>query len=81
HAKEEGVVFQFLTSPIRIAGDEKGWVNRITCQKTALSEPDESGRARPVPLEGSEEETEADCVIMAIGTSPKPPYQIHYRGA
>jgi glutamate synthase (NADPH/NADH) small chain len=72
HAKEEGIVFQFLTSPVSITGDEKGWVKKITCQKMVLSEPDESGRARPVPLEGSEEETEADCVIMAIGTSPNP---------
>ncbi|MDR0761208.1 MAG: NADPH-dependent glutamate synthase [Treponema sp.] len=72
HAKEEGIVFQFLTSPVNIAGNEKGWVNKIVCQKMALSEPDESGRARPVPLEGSEEEAEVDCVIMAIGTSPNP---------
>jgi glutamate synthase (NADPH/NADH) small chain len=72
HAKEEGIVFQFLTSPVNITGDEKGWVNRIVCQKMVLSEPDESGRARPIPLEGSEEETEVDCVIMAIGTSPNP---------
>jgi glutamate synthase (NADPH/NADH) small chain len=72
HAKEEGIVFQFLTSPVHIAGDETGWVNKIVCQKMVLSEADESGRARPVPLEGSEEETEVDCVIMAIGTSPNP---------
>jgi glutamate synthase (NADPH/NADH) small chain len=72
HAKEEGIVFQFLTSPVCITGDEKGWVNKIICQKMVLSEVDESGRARPVPLEGSEEETDVDCVIMAIGTSPNP---------
>jgi glutamate synthase (NADPH/NADH) small chain len=72
HAKEEGIVFKFLTSPVCIAGDEKGWVNRIVCQKMTLRETDESGRARPAPLAGSEEETAADCVIMAIGTSPNP---------
>jgi glutamate synthase (NADPH/NADH) small chain len=72
HAKEEGIAFQFLTSPLRIAGDEKGWVNKIICQKMILRDPDESGRARPVALEGSEAETGADCVIMAIGTSPNP---------
>jgi glutamate synthase (NADPH/NADH) small chain len=72
HAKEEGIVFKFLTSPVLIAGDEKGWVNKIVCQKMTLSEPDESGRARPAPVEGSEEETAADCVIMSIGTSPNP---------
>jgi glutamate synthase (NADPH/NADH) small chain len=72
HAKEEGIVFRFLTSPVHITGDEKGWARKIICQKMVLSEADESGRARPVPLEGSEEETQADCVIMAIGTSPNP---------
>jgi glutamate synthase (NADPH/NADH) small chain len=72
HAKEEGIVFRFLANPVSIAGGEKGWVSKIICQKMALSEADESGRARPVALEGSETETEADCVIMSIGTSPNP---------
>jgi glutamate synthase (NADPH/NADH) small chain len=72
HAKEEGIVFQFLTSPVNIIGDKTGWVSKIVCQKMVLSEADESGRARPVPLEGSEEETDVDCVIMSIGTSPNP---------
>jgi glutamate synthase (NADPH/NADH) small chain len=72
HAKEEGIIFRFLTSPVGITGDEKGWVNGIICQKMILSEADESGMARPVPLEGSEEETDVDCVIMSIGTSPNP---------
>ncbi|MDR1175313.1 MAG: NADPH-dependent glutamate synthase [Treponema sp.] len=72
HAKEEGIVFQFLTSPVNIIGDKTGWVSKIICQKMVLSEPDESGRARPVPLEGSGEETGVDCVIMSIGTSPNP---------
>ena len=47
-------------------------VKSILCQEMKLSEPDESGRARPVPVEGSEYEVEADCVIMSIGTSPNP---------
>jgi glutamate synthase (NADPH/NADH) small chain len=72
HAKEEGIVFQFLTSPVSITGDEKSWVNKIICRKMFLSEPDESGISRPSPLEGSEAEMEVDCVIMAIGTSPNP---------
>ncbi|MBR5543040.1 MAG: NADPH-dependent glutamate synthase [Oscillospiraceae bacterium] len=71
HALEEGVKFEFLTSPIEINGDE-GRVASITCQKMKLSEPDESGRARPVVIEGSEHDIECDCVIMAIGTSPNP---------
>jgi glutamate synthase (NADPH/NADH) small chain len=72
HAKEEGISFMFLTNPLSIGGDEKGWVKSLVCQKMVLSEADESGRARPVPLEGSEFVIETDCVIMSIGTSPNP---------
>ena len=62
---------KFLTNPIKIEGED-GWVKSILCQEMKLSEPDELGRARPVPVEGSEYEVEADCVIMSIGTSPNP---------
>ncbi len=72
HAMEEGIEFRLLTNPVAISGNSEGWVNSITCIKMELSEPDASGRARPVPVEGSEFEIEADCVIMAIGTSPNP---------
>ena len=58
--------------PARREEGEDGWVKSILCQEMKLSEPDESGRARPVPVEGSEYEVEADCVIMSIGTSPNP---------
>ncbi len=71
HALEEGIKFEFLTSPIEINGTD-GRVSSITCQRMELSEPDESGRARPVVIEGSEFDMECDCVIMAIGTSPNP---------
>lgn len=71
HAMEEGIVFKFLTNPVKINGEE-GWVKSIRCQQMELSEPDESGRARPVPVEGSEYDIDADCVIMSIGTSPNP---------
>ena len=71
HAMEEGIEFKFLTNPVKIEGEE-GWVKSILCQQMELSEPDESGRARPVPIEGSEYEIDADCVIMSIGTSPNP---------
>ncbi|MBQ5778064.1 MAG: NADPH-dependent glutamate synthase [Oscillospiraceae bacterium] len=71
HALEEGIRFEFLTSPIEINGTD-GRVSSITCQRMELSEPDESGRARPVVIEGSEFDMECDCVIMAIGTSPNP---------
>jgi len=72
HAKEEGIVFKFLTNPVEIKADEKGWVSSIVCQKMELSEPDASGRAKPVPIPDAFEEISADCVIMAIGTSPNP---------
>ena len=71
HAMEEGIEFRFLTNPTKINGED-GWVKSITCQRMELSEPDESGRARPVAIEGSEYDIDADCVIMSIGTSPNP---------
>jgi glutamate synthase (NADPH/NADH) small chain len=72
HAKEEGIHFQMLTNPLSVEGDDKGWVRQILCQQMKLGEPDQSGRARPVPVEGGEFTIEADCIIMAIGTSPNP---------
>ena len=72
HAKEEGIKFKFLTNPLKIGGNSNGWVDSILCQKMMLSEPDESGRAKPIPICGSEFEIEDDCVIMSIGTSPNP---------
>lgn len=72
HAKEEGIKFMFLTNPVELKGDENGNVKTVVCQRMELSAPDESGRARPVALDGSEFETESDCVIMALGTSPNP---------
>ncbi len=72
HAKEEGIHFEFLTNPVEITATENGWVKSIVCQQMELSEPDERGRAKPVPIEGAFKEIEADCVIMAIGTSPNP---------
>ena len=72
HAKQEGIVFDLLTNPVSIEGDEKGLVQSITCIKMELGEPDASGRRRPIVKEGSEFELELDCVIMALGTSPNP---------
>lgn len=71
HAMEEGIEFKFLTNPLEVRG-ENGWVKSLYCQQMQLGEPDASGRQRPVPVEGSEFELEADCMIMAIGTSPNP---------
>lgn len=72
HAKEEGIIFKFLTNPVEIKADENGWAKSVVCQQMELSEPDASGRAKPVPIEGAFIEIEADCVIMSIGTSPNP---------
>ncbi len=72
HAMEEGIVFKFLTNPTEILGTEDGWVKAIRCIRMELGEPDESGRRRPVEVEGSEYDIESDCVIMALGTSPNP---------
>jgi len=72
HAKEEGIVFDLLRNPVEILEDENGWVRGIRIIKMELGEPDDSGRRRPVPIEGSEYEIECDTVIMALGTSPNP---------
>jgi len=72
HAKEEGIVFKFLTNPLEILSDDEGWVSAARCQKMELGEPDASGRRRPVPIEGAEEVIPLDTVIMALGTSPNP---------
>ena len=72
HAGEEGVVFDFLTNPVEILGDEKGSVRGMRCIRMELGEPDESGRRRPVPVAGSEFEMAVDTVIFALGTSPNP---------
>ena len=72
NAAEEGVKFMMLTNPVRILGDEKGWVTAIECVRMELGEPDESGRRRPVPIPGSEYQIPADVVVMAIGNGANP---------
>ncbi|MGE5893018.1 MAG: FAD-dependent oxidoreductase, partial [bacterium] len=72
HAEEEGVIFDFLTNPVAVLGDEKGNVRALKCQKMKLGEPDASGRRQPVAIENSEFEMPMDTVIMALGTSPNP---------
>jgi len=71
HAKEEGVVFQFLVSPVRFAG-ERGELSAVECIRMELGEPDESGRRRPVPIEGSEFVITIETAIIAIGNQPHP---------
>jgi glutamate synthase (NADPH/NADH) small chain len=72
HAHEEGVIFDFLTNPVEIYGDEKGNVVGMRCIRMELGEPDDSGRRRPLPIEGSEFDMEVETVVMALGTSPNP---------
>lgn len=70
HAEEEGIRFMLLTSPVEILGADK--VEGMRVIKMRLTEPDERGRRRPVPVENSEFEIACDQVIMALGTSPNP---------
>lgn len=81
HAQEEGIEFNLLCNPVEILGHENpedprdpknGTVRAIRCIRMELGEPDDSGRRRPVPIEGSEFELDVDAVIMSIGTSPNP---------
>lgn len=72
HAMQEGIIFDMLTNPVEIVGNEKGWVSAMKCIKMELGEPDASGRRSPVPVEGSEFEIETDTVIMALGTTSNP---------
>ncbi|HHW07775.1 MAG TPA: NADPH-dependent glutamate synthase [Clostridia bacterium] len=72
HALEEGVQLVLLTSPVEILGNEEGWVTGMKCIRYELGEPDESGRRKPIPVEGSEFVMDVDTVIMAIGQGPNP---------
>ena len=72
HAKEEGIVFRFLTNPTEILGDEQKNTVALRCVEMELGEPDQSGRRRPIPKEGSEFNLDVDMVIMALGTTPNP---------
>jgi glutamate synthase (NADPH/NADH) small chain len=72
HALEEGVVFKELTNPVRVLGDEDGWVKGLECIVMELGEPDDSGRRRPLPVEGSDHVIEVDQFVVAIGNGPNP---------
>ena len=72
HAKEEGIIFKTLNNPVEILGDEHKFVTGMKCVEMELGEPDQSGRRRPIPKEGSEFTLDVDCVVMSIGTSPNP---------
>ena len=72
HAEEEDIRFVFLTAPVRIIGNENGWVKELELIKMELGEPDSSGRRRPVPIKNSNYIEPYDTVIMAIGQGPNP---------
>ena len=72
HAEEEGIIFDFLTNPVEIFGDENGNVVGMRCIRMELGQLDASGRRRPIPIEGSEFDMAVDTVIFALGTSPNP---------
>ena len=72
HAEPEEIEFMLLNNPVSIKGDENDHVVGIELQKMELGEPDEKGRRRPVPVEGSNWVLDCDAVVIAIGTSPNP---------
>ena len=72
HAKEEGIVFKLLTNPIRFIGDDQGKIKEIEVISMKLGELDDSGRARPIRIEGTEFRISTDLVIMAIGNNANP---------
>ncbi len=72
HAREEGIEFFNLNSPVEYLADKNGRISKMILQKMALGEPDSSGRRRPVPIENSEYEMAVDLVIVSIGVSPNP---------
>ncbi len=71
HAEQEGIIFEFLTLPIKYHGED-GWVKEMECLRMELGEPDASGRRRPVPIKGSEFKIPVDTVVVSIGQSPNP---------
>ena len=72
HAEEEGIEMYLLTNPTQYLGNEKGRLTGMECLKMELGEPDDSGRRRPVPIEGSEFHLECDLCIVAVGSGANP---------
>lgn len=80
NAEEEGIGFKLLTNPTKFLGDQHGWVKGMECVKMRLGEPDDSGRRRPIPINGSEFVMDVDTVIVAVGQSPNPLIQRTTKG-
>jgi glutamate synthase (NADPH/NADH) small chain len=72
HAKEEGIEFMVLHNPLEFMGDDNGWLKQVKLIKMELGEPDDSGRRRPIPIEGSEFILDIDATVVAIGNGSNP---------
>ena len=72
HAEEEGIEFHLLTAPTEYLGDDRGRLTGMVCLRMELGEPDDSGRRRPVPIEGSEYEIDCDLCVVAVGSGANP---------
>jgi glutamate synthase (NADPH/NADH) small chain len=72
HAEEEGIEFFLLTNPVEYLGDDNGRLTGMTCLQMELGEPDDSGRRRPIPIEGSEFHLDCDLCIVAVGSGANP---------
>src|SRR5579862_4427183 len=72
HAEEEGIQLQFLVAPVEILGNDKKWVTGVKCVRMQLSDPDATGRARPVAISGSEFIVPCEVVVVAVGTRANP---------
>ncbi len=73
-AMEEGVEIIYLTAPSKVTRDNG--TLKLECLRMKLGEPDASGRARPIPIEGSEFTTELDNIVVAIGQRPEVPGEL-----
>jgi glutamate synthase (NADPH/NADH) small chain len=74
-AEQEGIRFEFLAAPVRFLSDEEGKVEQVECIRMRLGAPDASGRAAPIPIDGSEYLLPAETVVVAIGQAPNPTLQ------
>jgi len=72
HAEQEGVKLDLLVNPVEFKGDKNGWLKSVICLRMELGEPDDSGRRRPVPIPGTEFETQIDVAVIAVGTQSNP---------
>jgi glutamate synthase (NADPH/NADH) small chain len=72
HAEQEQIEFVLLTNPTQFFGDENGRLTGMECLKMELGEPDDSGRRRPVPIEGSEYKFDCDLVVVSVGSNANP---------